>query len=279
MTRSKGFTLIELLVVIAIIAILAAILFPVFAKAREAARKTACLSNMKQLATAALMYAEDYDENLVPAGSRYAHQHELCINGDTQYRTGTPWVFWAIMLMPYVKNDGIFTCPDRPADGCWGYSMNVDSSNDDFPGSPTPPGAYVYQGGAPTWPTLPAVSLAAVQEPADCIYLFDSFDSNLESTVGSAPTETPDFTALGSGSPDDEGWEMEWSWAMGVKTGSITWDQLQANFPFGPWRHNSTFNAAFIDGHAKAVNFTMMDQKNLDIEGKDFPQNWSQNFE
>src|SRR5436305_3040804 len=72
-TRTAAFTLIELLMVIAIIAILAAILFPVFAQAREAARKTACLSNIKQIGTACLMYAQDYDEALVKAGQRYPH--------------------------------------------------------------------------------------------------------------------------------------------------------------------------------------------------------------
>ncbi|MCS6831601.1 MAG: DUF1559 domain-containing protein, partial [bacterium] len=65
MTR-RAFTLIELLVVIAIIAILAAILFPVFSQAREAARKSSCLSNTKQFGTGILMYAQDYDEAIVP---------------------------------------------------------------------------------------------------------------------------------------------------------------------------------------------------------------------
>ena len=66
-TIKKGFTLIELLVVIAIIAILAAILFPVFAQAREKARQTSCLSNMKQLGTATQLYMDDYDETFPPA--------------------------------------------------------------------------------------------------------------------------------------------------------------------------------------------------------------------
>src|SRR2546429_2375440 len=90
--RHRGFTLIELLVVIAIIAILAAILFPVFAQAREKARQTGCLSNLKQLLVAALMYAQDYDENLM---SRY-----VLINGQ-QVEWSHPS---AGLLTPYTKN-------------------------------------------------------------------------------------------------------------------------------------------------------------------------------
>src|SRR5581483_10176820 len=87
----KGFTLIELLVVIAIIAILAAILFPVFAQAREAARKTACLSNMKQLSLGWLMYAQDYDETY-PMSAQ-------CSPGCPE-----PMVFWTELVDPYVKS-------------------------------------------------------------------------------------------------------------------------------------------------------------------------------
>ena len=93
----RGFTLIELLVVIAIIAILAAILFPVFARAREQARKTACLSNTKQMGLAHLMYAQDYDETFCPPS------FGAC---DTPLALG-----WADLVHPYVKNIGVFNCP------------------------------------------------------------------------------------------------------------------------------------------------------------------------
>ena len=101
MRRSHGFTLIELLVVIAIIAILAAILFPVFARAREAARKATCLSNLKQIALAALMYAQDYDETWV--GS-YAYPNTW---GECPHMT------WMDLLQPYIKNLDLFACPSR----------------------------------------------------------------------------------------------------------------------------------------------------------------------
>jgi prepilin-type N-terminal cleavage/methylation domain-containing protein/prepilin-type processing-associated H-X9-DG protein len=117
-SRSKrGFTLIELLVVIAIIAILAAILFPVFAKARERARSTSCSSNMKQLGTAALLYTQEYDEQL-PMGWYEPQGH------------------WQIVLRPYIGESkgannnqwevgtSIRTCPSAPEGKRFAYSYN-----------------------------------------------------------------------------------------------------------------------------------------------------------
>jgi prepilin-type N-terminal cleavage/methylation domain-containing protein len=94
----RGFTLIELLVVIAIIAILAAILFPVFAQARERARQASCISNSRQLATANYMYTQDYDEMILPS---------------TNYGvpTSVPERIWPALVQSYVKNGQIFTCP------------------------------------------------------------------------------------------------------------------------------------------------------------------------
>jgi len=113
----KGFTLIELLVVIAIIAILAAILFPVFATARAKAKQSSCMSNVKQIALAILMYADDYNEQLVPVGvGNYSD---------------TTWVWWNTLVQPYVKNQGIFACPQDAnwnAHFAWGAATPVTTS-------------------------------------------------------------------------------------------------------------------------------------------------------
>jgi len=109
MQKSKGFTLIELLVVIAIIAILAAILFPVFAQAREKARAAACLSNLKQLGLGYAQYEQDYDET-VPSGTN------PCGGGNG----------WAGQIYPYVQSLGVFLCPDDTGPGdVISYAVNA----------------------------------------------------------------------------------------------------------------------------------------------------------
>jgi len=122
-TNRSGFTLIELLVVIAIIAILAAILFPVFAQAREKARQTSCISNTKQMAIAFLMYSQDYDE-LMPLGSTQGENGTWYWN----FNLAVPWDWrpdisagdgrltaaqnhWGNSTQSYVKNYGLLACP------------------------------------------------------------------------------------------------------------------------------------------------------------------------
>ncbi len=108
----KGFTLIELLVVIAIIAILAAILFPVFARAREKARQSSCLSNCKQIALALLQYAQDYDERFP--------RH--CDNGGPAL-TGSQDC-WLGVLTPYIKNTQVWYCPSQTTSN-WNYGYDL----------------------------------------------------------------------------------------------------------------------------------------------------------
>ncbi|MBU0608064.1 MAG: DUF1559 domain-containing protein [Armatimonadetes bacterium] len=138
----RGFTLIELLVVIAIIAILAAILFPVFAKAREKARQANCASNLKQMATAALMYAQDYDE---VTGTYMCYD----ANNVAYYR-------WEPLLYPYMKNVQMTACPSSgvrtingtaPMQYIGGYGYN-----------------YYYMGN---------VALGAIGSPAETVMFCD----------------------------------------------------------------------------------------------------------
>lgn len=154
--NQNAFTLIELLIVIAIIAILAAILFPVFAQARERARQTVCVSNAKQLATALYMYTQDYDENIVPASLRAPDP------------TFIP-IIWTEIIQPYIKNTGIFICPsaDNKAYAAnWGtrqlgsYGYNESSATD----LRTPPSE-----GFPS-----ALNLAAMDEPARGVLMADT---------------------------------------------------------------------------------------------------------
>lgn len=153
---SRGFTLIELLVVIAIIAILAAILFPVFARARENARKANCQSNAKQLGTADRMYSQDYDEAITPTWTGI----------DSNNR-----VYWTNLLQPYLKNVGVFKCPSRQ-DLSIGYGINSISG--------TGPHAqvYWYLGGSGDQREKPKYD-SDCPRPADTISFIDATTSML----------------------------------------------------------------------------------------------------
>ncbi|MEN6304112.1 MAG: DUF1559 domain-containing protein [Armatimonadia bacterium] len=149
MTR-RGFTLIELLVVIAIIAILAAILFPVFAKAREKARQTSCLSNLKQLGLSVLSYAQDYDERFMRANNAPCTYN--LPNGTV---SGSTNMLWMYQLMPYIKNAQIFSCPSNS----YRWPDNAYSSTADYGFNDT------YLGG---------VSLGTLVAPSETLVLLDS---------------------------------------------------------------------------------------------------------
>ena len=163
--KKRGFTLIELLVVIAIIAILAAILFPVFARAREKARQTSCLSNLKQLSLALLMYCQDYDE-------RYPRMYSYSAG-----RTELRW--WEDVIQPYVKNWQLTICPSstvftysyrRPPEGPnplrFTYGCNSMRSGD----GTDPNAGYGNGGPMDNSPVL----LGIVRKPAECILLMET---------------------------------------------------------------------------------------------------------
>ncbi len=162
MKGRRGFTLIELLVVIAIIAILAAILFPVFAQARAKARQTSCLSNMKQIGTGLYMYIQDYDETL-PGNDTNAEGFGLP-KGFLEPQSNISFTRrnWAREVQPYVKNVQILICPQtipRTA----------------FQGGNPPYNESTVPGGGNTSYALNGIasdkSIAAIPRPADIIYL------------------------------------------------------------------------------------------------------------
>jgi len=169
--RRRAFTLIELLVVIAIIAILAAILFPVFAKAREKARTSSCQSNLKQIGVAILQYGQDYDETMV----------NTAIAGDVAV-AGLPnaqWVVWDEAVQPYMKSIQVFACPSDPRKfGNAGRQVRTYTSN-----------AMVLGNGldAPGWwagaPDI-GLAMAAIVAPAQLIMVTERWDNDGNRVVG-----------------------------------------------------------------------------------------------
>jgi len=155
--QRRAFTLIELLVVIAIIAILAAILFPVFARARENARKASCQSNLKQIGLGMMMYVQDYDE-IYPVS-------EIWNEAKTAY------VPWAKVIDPYVKNSQIFVCPSAGF-----YSTSYGSGYGLNMGGTKANNGFGYRSYAGSWYTPSGtgpVALAAVDEPSTTILVTD----------------------------------------------------------------------------------------------------------
>jgi prepilin-type N-terminal cleavage/methylation domain-containing protein/prepilin-type processing-associated H-X9-DG protein len=148
--KRNGFTLIELLVVIAIIAILAAILFPVFAKAREKARQSSCLSNVKQLNLAVIQYAQDYDECLPFGQMDYSFGTVMALGNITNAAQPSH-------LMPYIKNSQVAICPSLAGVCGYGWGHNHQP----------------YRSGTGVTP-FPTVSIGFYNYPAEQLLFMDS---------------------------------------------------------------------------------------------------------
>jgi len=230
--HKRGFTLIELLVVIAIIAILAAILFPVFAKAREKARQTSCLSNERQIGTAMLSYCQDYDEECPISWA--VHPSGAYLN-------------WQQYIQPYCKNEQLFFCPSAsktnvyesgyPSNwlatsygwcywygyGQWGVWWSSTVHHFGFP-------TAAPSAGAP-------ISVCKVQRPGECTWLWEGFFIYDQSYASS---EVPFGDA----------------WAT-----NICWDSTDTKRV----RHNEMANFGYCDGHAKASKNKELLYKSQDI--------------
>jgi prepilin-type N-terminal cleavage/methylation domain-containing protein/prepilin-type processing-associated H-X9-DG protein len=154
----RGFTLIELLVVIAIIAILAAILFPVFARAREKARQTQCLSNHKELALSILMYVQDYDEHL-PFTAYYPYYSPV-----PSWLHGYGYARWWEVVMPYIKNMEILHCESYKAT----HAVNPNSYGYNGYGLGYMPSWWLTQSGTKYYRTYGCM-LAQVPNPSEVI--------------------------------------------------------------------------------------------------------------
>lgn len=152
--QRSGFTLIELLVVIAIIAILAAILFPVFARARDNARRAACQSNLKQVGLAIAQYTQDYDEMMVPV---------ILLS---------PTMLYPQLIQPYLKSEQVMVCPavglvsgQAPLIGNPAYGMNIKMQN-----GATGGGGYA---------SLTSMSIASINNPAELLVLAENGDTSV----------------------------------------------------------------------------------------------------
>ena len=239
-----AFTLIELLVVIAIIAILAAILFPVFARARENARKTSCLSNLKQIGLGMLQYSQDYDEKMV--------HKQYGAEGYSSIPAGN--YKWMDAIFPYVKSEQIFICPsDAPfaAAGASGGNGNspyvfwknfnaatqgyLGGSENASYGSYAINGYYGSGGGGTGEPTTD--SLASLQDPAGTIWVADAYAFG-----GWYPGDGYEFCFGDADSPSLNFFDDKQGRAALTRYGAAITE-----------RHLGMTNVLYTDGHAKAL--------------------------
>ncbi|MBC8102405.1 MAG: DUF1559 domain-containing protein [Cytophagales bacterium] len=232
---TSGFTLIELLVVIAIIAILAAILFPVFAQAREKARQSACLSNQKQIGIGLGMYAQDYDE-VFPVGNAA----NLALNPPTNTGRG-----WAGQMYPYIKNIGVFLCPNDPFESAdtsraeVSYSINQNLS--------TGPGNR-----------LQTIALSEITAPAQTVFLSESSGASIGIGAGGIfpnPLEASSSTSIGFPAASPGGIDPASRWAYGTgEMGGRKFTNLCVGGTVpcnNDARHQGGSNFLAADGHTK----------------------------
>ena len=288
--RRSAFTLIELLVVIAIIAILAAILFPVFAQARAKARQTVCISNLKQIGLASMMYAQDYDENL-PGGWTYAANNVCPGSTLTLLQQST---YWRVVLQPYIQKymgatatntwdmtnasrNTVLQCPQIAIDDSMKAvtSMGINSDeamNNPWVGEACGSGSF----GKP---------LAAINAPANLVLYADaasinsaggvkddpSFEQGSANCADKSGNEANDPASCGPFTFQPEKWKIAsdgWAtcdWNFGVTGTAGDW-RLNAqdgnkNSRRPVFYHSGSTDVAFVDGHVKTVSSASLKNK------------------
>jgi len=242
MNRRNAFTLIELLVVIAIIAILAAILFPVFAKVREKARQTTCTSNMKQLGLAFMQYVQDNDETF-PSSNWYG-------NG------------WAARMYPYVKATGVYRCPDD--------STSVTNTGGNALAAGDVPVSYVLNNqfsiGSGS-PDQNSVAMAALTSPSSTILVYEG-----DKTLNGGGSWWLDANYFNPNKPDmtsvtSDGSHGNWATPIATNRHDIAGPMTTAQFVYNksvtvPLNHGRNVYM-FGDGHVKFIAWDTVSQWDL----------------
>lgn len=293
-SRTRGFTLIELLVVIAIIAILAAILFPVFASAREKARQISCISNMKQNGLALLQYTQDYDETW-PLACQYG----------TPYNGLAAPTLWSsnLVIGPYLKSTQVFDCPDDTFNTDYASSSYIEAlpssrtphtisylanaiipdpgydSNYTGFGVYHPQGLFAYVGEDPHWGSAPpeVVTNGQIHYPSNCIALLDVLDGWWGQYWGAHPILNDEIDPWWSTA--DWGWDYEVCKVDICGAQELGWlltdDIYNPGYPDAKamTKHTGRTDVLFADGHVQSWapgNF-------LTSTGVPNPQNWAIN--
>jgi prepilin-type N-terminal cleavage/methylation domain-containing protein/prepilin-type processing-associated H-X9-DG protein len=235
----KAFTLIELLVVIAIIAILAAILFPVFARARENARRASCMSNLKQVGLGLMQYTQDYDETNPNTSLPGPITHTGSADGRD--------FWWTDAIFPYVKSKQLYTCPSRNEGGAGDYKTFEERISGGFTGRylgtytinasywNVPDYSYTSGGRTAVATSPPGRSLAAIRDASGTIFA-------VEGPINTGQSGWGGGTVL---SIDNEGQISKGKPV--IYAGGLTSDKLRAYAP-----HLQTTNVLYCDGHVKS---------------------------
>ncbi|HEX8550992.1 MAG TPA: DUF1559 domain-containing protein [Abditibacteriaceae bacterium] len=244
--HKRGFTLIELLVVVAILGILAAILFPVFARARENGRRAACASNLKQIGLGMLQYSQDYDEVMI------ADWYGTNGNGDSTPLTAPEVHYkWMDAAYPYIKSEQVFVCP---------------SDTSDTTVIPRHNAKYIYYGNLTT----------ASNENYGSYIINHGYGANIAGRTPAVshphPTINDQVKQSEAVRPAETVWVVEGkgSFSININGSFIIDNKNPRSLENGLERHLQTINTLYVDGHVKAVKLERLNETNTDGVYKHF---------